>query len=162
MKIRNIAFTGYARSGKDTAAVPLIERGWQRLCFGDIIKRQVGPLTAQYLGISSRTEDDLEKTIIRPLLETWGEVNYDGVMQEFFRECEKYECVVNTRLVRVREANEWRRRGGIIVLIERPGVGPATNWERDMLFQLCDARLIDYRIENTTVEHLHKKVLALI
>ena len=37
-----IAFAGYAREGKDAAATRLINLGWKRIAFGDIIKRQIG------------------------------------------------------------------------------------------------------------------------
>ena len=36
-----IAFAGYAREGKDAAAMRLINLGWKRIAFGDIIKRAV-------------------------------------------------------------------------------------------------------------------------
>ena len=51
------------------------------------------------------TEDDTQKKKIRPILEQWGEVNYDGVMKEFFHTLPSR--AVNTRLVRLREAKEW-------------------------------------------------------
>jgi hypothetical protein len=100
-----IAFAGYAREGKDAAAQRLIADGWKRCAFGDIIKRQMDPLINHHLGFSAFTEDDTQKKKIRPILEQWGEVNYDGVMREFFDTLPAR--AVNTRLVRLREAKEW-------------------------------------------------------
>ena len=100
-----IAFAGYAREGKDAAAQRLITSGWKRCAFGDIIKAQLDPLMKEHLGFSAFTEDDTQKKQIRPILEQWGEVNYDGVMREFFDTLPPR--AVNTRLVRLREAKEW-------------------------------------------------------
>ena len=112
-----IAFAGYAREGKDAAAHKLISLGWKRIAFGDIIKRQLDPLVKQHLKFSAFTESDELKQLIRPILEQWGEVNYDGVMREFFDSLPTH--AVNTRLVRLREAKEWISRGGIILRIRR-------------------------------------------
>lgn len=155
-----VAFTGFARAGKDVAAQCLIDAGYKRVAFGDIIKRQIDPLVTQHLGFSAFTEDDSLKIKIRPLMELWGDMNYFGVMREFFDSLPPK--AVNTRLVRTQEANEWRRRGGIIVHISRPGSKPATGWERDRLCELQSAGLIDHTIENDgNVENLWSKVLAL-
>jgi len=152
-----IAFAGYAREGKDAAAQRLIADGWERCAFGDIIKRQMDPLINHHLGFSAFTEDDAQKKKIRPILEQWGEVNYDGVMREFFDTLPAR--AVNTRLVRLREAKEWMRRGGIILRIRRPGIEPATDWERDRLQELYDAGLIhDTLLNEGTVEQLWNRV----
>jgi len=152
-----IAFAGYAREGKDAAAQRLIASGWKRCAFGDIIKRQLDPLINHHLGFSAFTEDDTQKKQIRPILEQWGEVNYDGVMREFFDTLPAR--AVNTRLVRLREAKEWMWRGGIILRIRRPGIEPATDWERDRLQELYDGGVIhDTLLNEGTVEQLWNRV----
>lgn len=158
VKFPRIAFVGFGNVGKDEAAKALYLLLFHKCAFGDIIKRQIDPLVQKYFGFSAFTENDGEKARIRPILEQWGEVNYDAITEEFFRNLP--ERAVNTRLVRVREARQWKDRGGIIVEIQRPGVGPATDWERDRLDELCAAGLIDYTIENDgTPEQLQQKVL---
>ena len=152
-----IAFAGYAREGKDAAAQKLITLGWKRVAFGDIIKRQIDSLVKEHLGFSAFTEDDTQKKQIRPILEQWGEVNYDGVMKQFFDTLPAR--AVNTRLVRVSEAKEWIKRGGIILRIRRPGVAPATDWEATRLQELYDGGVIhDTIINDGTVEQLHNRV----
>lgn len=141
-----VAFAGYARSGKDVAAQVLIEKGYKRVAFGDIIKRQVDGLVRQHLGFSAFTENDAQKRQIRGLLEQWGEANYDGVMKEFFDSLP--DRAVNTRLVRAREAREWLDRGGVIIRVRRPGILPATDWERERLSELYDAGLISAEVDN--------------
>jgi hypothetical protein len=147
-----IALTGYARVGKDEAAKALIGAGWVRRCFGDVIKGQVDQLVRQHLGYSAFTEDDTQKKQIRGLLEQWGDSNYAGVMREFFGTLPD-KCV-NTRLCRVLEALEWRRRGGLIVHIQRV-VGPdqmmqpaSTPWEESVVHSLWSANVIDYVLVN--------------
>lgn len=132
-KIR-IAFSGYAGAGKDTAASGLIKVGFKRVCFGDIIKRQLDPMIRENLGFSAFTEDRCQKRLIRGVLEQWGEANYDAITEEFFRELPDW--AVNTRLVRIREAKRWIEAGGYIIIVERPGVEPATQWEADRVREL--------------------------
>jgi hypothetical protein len=152
-----IAFAGVARAGKDEAAQALIAAGYERCCFGDIIKEQLDVLCCQHLGVSAFTEDDEQKQRIRPVLEAWGDVNADGIADEFFANLPS--LAVNTRLVRVREAKEWRNRGGLVVEIKRIGYGPASNWERDCLNELRQAGCIDATITNDgTIADLHAKV----
>lgn len=158
---RRVALTGYARSGKDTAALPLIQRGFARRCFGDIIKHQVDNLVKDNLGFSAYTEVDTQKNLIRPLLETWGDVNYAGVMSEFFAFLPPDS--VNTRLCRVEEAREWKRQGGIIVLVQRERNGetqPATTqWEHDVVQALELSEMIDIVLVNDgSIEDLHATV----
>lgn len=132
----HIAFAGYAGSGKDTAALRLIERGFKRVCFGDIIKRQIDPLIQEHLGFSAFTEDREQKTLIRGVLEQWGDANYEKIGEEFFRDLPP--LAVNTRLVRVREAEKWVDGGGIILVVNRPGVEPSSKWEEQCLKELVD------------------------
>lgn len=155
---KRIAFAGYAGVGKDEAAKPLIARGYKRCCFGDIIKKQIDPVVRQHLGFSAFTEDREQKKSIRRTLESWGEDNYDGIMREFFGNLP--ELAVNTRLVRTREAEEWRRQGGTIVLICRPGVAAATRWEEERLQELDACGFIDQVICNDgTAADLHLKMV---
>ena len=155
-----IAFAGYAGAGKDEAAIPLIQLGYTRKCFGDIIKRQLDPLIKTHFGFSAFTSNRTEKALIRRTLESWGEDNYEAIMAEYFKQIP--ERTVNTRLVRSREAQEWREHGGIVVLIERPGANGATDWERDRLKELYRASLIDRVICNRGgISELHQQISEL-
>lgn len=164
-----VALTGYSRAGKDEAGKVLIEAGWERRAFGDIIKRQLDPLVRQHLGHSAFTEDDKLKSNIRPVLEYWGEANYDNVMAEFFRDLPP-RCV-NTRLCRVREAREWRARGGVVVLVQRgkpvPGGrlemnSPHTEWESRMVRELLNGDAVDVVLVNDGgIDDLRRTMRAL-
>lgn len=151
-----IAFAGYARTGKDTAAEFLQKFGYARVAFGDIIKRQVDHLCVKHLGFSAFTQNDNEKSQIRGLLEQWGESNYEGIMNEFFSNLPSK--AVNSRIVRLKEAERWVRSGGAIVEIKRPGFGPATTWESERLSELRNSGLIDYTIEEEDRAELCRRV----
>lgn len=160
VKYPRIAFAGCAGAGKDLAAIPLYALGYRKHAFGDIIKRQLDPLVREYFGFSAFTEDRTQKARIRRTLESWGEDRYGEITVEYFETLP--ERAVNTRLVRVREAEEWVRRGGIILLLERPHVGAATPWEAERLQELEDSGLIAGTLHNDrTPEALHAKVVSI-
>jgi len=153
-----IAFTGYARAGKDEAAKILIDNGYTRRCFGDIIKEQLRPLCKEHMGIDTFTENNTDKNRIRGLLELWGDVNYADVFNEFFANLP--DMCVNTRLVRVREAIAWKERGGIILNVTRATIRPSSQWEFDRLAELQSAGLIDQNVVNHgTISQLHDQIL---
>lgn len=156
-----VALTGYSGVGKDESAKPLIDRGYVRHCFGDIIKSQVDPLIREYFGFSAHTDDRTQKAKIRRTLESWGEDNYDDIFYEYFAELP--EKAVNTRLCRVKEARAWKERGGIIIEIHNPRVPPSTQWEIGIMRELRDSGLIDKNINNNdTIQVLHELVLEAV
>jgi dephospho-CoA kinase len=155
-----IAFTGYGRAGKDEAAKTLIAAGYKRCAFGDIVKRQLDPLVQRHFGFSAFTENTQEKAQIRRTLEAWAEDNYETVRREFFRNLPSK--AVNTRLCRLREAEEWVSRGGIIVEVRRPGLRAETTWAGEQLADLREHRMIQCVVSNDgTVEELHAKIRKL-
>lgn len=155
-----IALTGYGGCGKDELARPLIEHGYTRKCFGDIIKRQMDDLVKRHLGFSAFTTDPEQKARIRPILEQWGECNYEGISQEFFQDLPEY-CV-NTRISRLSEIEEWLERGGVVVGVRRPGVTPQTEWERHLVYEQLRMGVVKLIICNdSTPAQLHRLIVDL-
>lgn len=152
-----IAFAGYARCGKDTACDALVPHGYKRVAFGDIIKRIIDPLCIKHAGFSAFTQDDEQKKLIRGMLEQTGEAFYDAITDEFFETIP--EKAVNGRIVRLREAYKWKERGGHIVMIVRPEVAPATEWEAARLAELQEAGVIDMTILNTDLNEFKEEVV---
>ena len=185
-----VAFAGYARCGKDEAGKAFIDLGYARRAFGDVIKKRMSHAPVTHLGtvlewvhknednptsdlltslyngfmqichqqICPFTENDIAKAIIRPILERYGEAFYDEILCEFMDELP--DKAVNTRIVRCKEAEEWRKRGGIIIEVVRGGAPPATAWERDRLEELRAARHLHATVFNLgTIEELHQKAL---
>lgn len=162
---RLIAFTGYAGSGKDEAAVPLIAAGYRRHAFGDVIKDIFDELVWKHLGFSAHTQDRAQKALIRGLLVHGGEAFYETVFTSYFHagfNRPESTPLVNTRLMRVREAERWKESGGIIIEVVRPGVHAAEPCEAAWLAEITLAGYIDHRIHNGgTVRALHQAVCAL-
>jgi hypothetical protein len=182
-----IALTGYSRCGKDVAADALVSIGYERRCFGDIIKHLVqiaGPSewegfaewlqetnrnsqrisqiatgwsVVKDLGYSPFTQDDDVKPMLRPILEDYGIWKYNEVVEQFFHNLPA-KCV-NSRLCRVDEGKMWRDRGGIIVKIIRPGNDSHTEVERIWMEELHEACLIDMVVGNDgDIHHLHEAI----
>jgi hypothetical protein len=159
--INRIAFCGYSRTGKDTAALPLLVAGYERRAFGDIIKRQIDTLVTHHMGFSAFTTISEEKAKIRRTLESWGEDNYDAILEEFFNELP--ERCVNTRLCRVREARRWIEEGGVLVEIARKPNLPHTEWEQRTMVEMRSLGLVSKVIHNDSTEaELHRHVSALV
>jgi len=93
------------------------------------------------------TEVDTEKAILRPLLERWGECFYLDIFNEYFDALP--QNAVNTRLVRIREAQEWVSRGGVLWMVLRPGKGPETPWIQARMHELIRAGVITGYVGNT-------------
>jgi hypothetical protein len=164
-KRKLIAFTGYAGAGKDEAAAPLIAAGWQRRAFGDVIKGIFDALVQEHLGFSAFTADRALKSRIRGLLVHGGEAFYDTVFDTYFHALftdDRLPPLVNTRLMRLREAVKWKECGGIIIEVVRPGVHAAEPCEAAWLAEISAAGHIDHRILNGgTVQALHQAVCAI-
>lgn len=160
-----VALCGYSGVGKDEAARALIGPvgvngcTYSRWNFGDLIKEAVDPIVRKHFGFSAFTENRDQKARIRRTLEAFGEDNYDNFFSEFFGRLPA--MAVNTRLVRVKEAEEWKARGGALIWIYRPGRMPATQWETDRQEELEMSGLIDVGIWNDgTPDELRDKFMT--
>ncbi len=92
-----VAFAGYAGAGKDEAAKALLEIGYTRRNFGDYIKAELDPLVQQCFGFSAFTEVRERKSMIRAILEQWGEARYDALLARMLEDLP--ERCVNTHLL---------------------------------------------------------------
>ena len=155
-----IAFTGFGRAGKDEAAKVLITAGYERCSLGNIIKAQLDPLVRRHFGFSAFTEDTGQKARIRRTLESWGEDNYEELQRSFFDSLPPK--AVNTRLCRLREAQDWVSRGGIIVEVRRPGIEAETSWVEEQMADLHQHKMIHSVVSNEgTIPELHAKIRGL-
>lgn len=94
------------------------------------------------------TEVDTEKAILRPLLERWGECYYSDIFTEYFDALP--QNAVNTRLVRVREAQEWVSRGGVLWMVIRPGKEAETPWMQARTMEIIRGGVITGYVGNTS------------
>ncbi len=157
-----VAFHGYARAGKDTAAQALTRayRGMTRVAFGDFIKADLDPILREYAGISAWTEDPEEKAAIRGVLVAAGYHRYPIYWARFKRHVSRLPRVVNARVFRLEECRWWVEQGGVIIEIQRPGVGPAEPREAEELERVRRAGLIHTTVVNDgTSEVLGRRVV---
>lgn len=164
-----VGIAGYARAGKDTAAQGLVDIGWTKAAFADPLKRALEILDpivdVDYDGIgvsTDRLSDDLTlvggwdvaKAVnpeIRRLLQVFGtEVGRNLFGEDFWVKQAldgAYPYTVFSDVRFKNEADAIREAGGIVIWVERPGVGPLNDHasENDL-----DRYLFDYYLENET------------
>ncbi len=161
-----VGLTGYARAGKDTAAGALLDGEWTRMAFADGVRDlalAIDPWVMceddSYEGerLSTWITDhgwDGAKALpnIRGLLQTIGKAVRDTVGPRAWVEAlENRWWAANrpdTVITDVRYPNEgaWiQRNGGIVIRIDRPGVGPVNGHESETL---VDAVVADAVVVN--------------
>ena len=124
MKRRFYGFAGYSRVGKDTAAELL---GIQRIGFADALKRDLYPLLYP-LGL----DVDADKDWVRPLMVEYGRLARAVQPDYWMQRLEWPEGDGPVAATDCRYQNEVAyilSMGGQVVLIERPGHGPANDEE---------------------------------
>ncbi|TDE87372.1 hypothetical protein [Deinococcus sp. S9] len=120
--------------------------------FADFFERVLLPFEHHDLMTDAFTENDHEKRIIRPILEHGGELIYDHIFQAYFAEVdaalERGDRIVNTRLVRLPEAQAWVERGGVIYVVHRKDWPAASDWEGKHLLALEESGLVTGHLMN--------------
>jgi hypothetical protein len=145
--MRLIGLSGYARSGKDTAYALLKESGWQKVAFAE-------PMREFLYRLNPIVDEDHTNNVIRikEVIDSYGWDGYKetvhgaemrGLMQRLGTECGRallgdniwIDTALNgldaqgsyavTDCRFVNEAFAIHQRGGKVIRINRPGVGPA-------------------------------------
>ena len=149
-----VGLAGYAGSGKDTAAEALVGLGWERVAFADRIKavaaaafgwngekNEAGRRLLQDLGFAARLYLGSD-VWVRAALEHAG----------------PRPVVTDVRFPA--EAKAIKDSGGIVVRIDRPGVGPVNDDHSEVAL---DGWSYDARIVNdSTVEELHDQIVNVL
>jgi hypothetical protein len=163
-----IGISGFARSGKDTfyerckLMLGLIKQESKRYSFADALKGELDELLIKYTGISAFTDKDDEKSIIRPLLVTYGtdirrKLNpncwIDSISSGVNLHLQQNNYVFITDVRFLNEAEWIKNQGGTVINIVREGIGPANHDEQEQYDLFKD--LIDYTISWPTFGHNH-------
>lgn len=125
-----IGLCGYAQSGKDTAAANM--PNWHRFAFADALKADLLTLLAD---VGCNLSDADHKAKARPLLVAWGATARAFCpaywIERLFRAVDfaQRDRVVISDVRYPNEVLEILARGGQVVRIERPGIGPANSEE---------------------------------
>lgn len=140
-----IGLAGYARSGKNEAAEALVQYGWKQAAFADKLREFLlavdpvipGPYGTGNLRLSTLIRDvgwEYAKDHypeVRALLQRTGTeagrrlLGPNVWVDALFRELEDVPALVITDVRFPSEARAVADRGGVVIRIERPGVGPA-------------------------------------
>lgn len=181
---RIVGLSGYAQSGKDTAAQGLIEIGFTRIAFADIL-RQVAYALDPYVNLNeigqsvrfghfqrlSRVIDNQGWDIAK---EKYPDVRrtLQRLGTEAGRDILGTDIWVNTALdnahgdivvTDVRFPNEVRgieERGGIVIRIIRPGIGPKNDHASETSLDNYD---FNYWVTNDgTSEQLQERVVRMV
>jgi hypothetical protein len=144
--MRLVGFSGYARAGKDTAYSLLAEQGWQRVAFAEPMREflyRLNPMVGDNGRGAIRIADVIDRVGWDGYKETLHGKEMRGLMQRLGTECGRellgdniwVDTALNgldpqgsyavTDCRFVNEATAIRDRGGKIIRINRPGVGPA-------------------------------------
>lgn len=145
-----VAFSGYARAGKDTAVQVLRTEGFRRVAFADVMRDfllRLNPIIGESgrAGRPVRVDNVIDRFGWDGYKESIYKDEIRGLLQRLGTECGRqliYEDVwVDAALNSldpdgmyavsdcrfVNEAEAVRKRGGKIIRINRPGVGPANS-----------------------------------
>lgn len=145
-----LAFCGFATVGKDTIAQEFVQNdGFERHGFADALKEilyELNPLIF-HKGLYYRTQDLVDRlgweeakkiTEVRQLLQRLGTeagrkaLGEDVWVNTLFSQPHKARLVIPD-LRFENEANEVRRRGGIVIRVMRDGVGPVNDHSSDQI-----------------------------
>ncbi len=180
-----IGLSGYARSGKDTAAGALLDRGWQRKAFADKLREFLYALDPALM-TPWNTGSEGACHSLRPLVDALGWEKAKGLpeVRALLQRCGTEagrgvlgaDVWVNavlsnltgpTVITDVRFWNEAQRiqaAGGLVIRITRPGVGPACAPGTPSGVHTSETALDDYPgfdasiVNDGTPEALHAKI----
>lgn len=179
---RVVGLTGYAGSGKDTAAAGLIAAGYRPMAFADGV-RELALAVDPWILVPLLTPEPMRLSLlvakrgwhwaktnvpeVRAILQNIGKGVRDLVGSDSWVAAMGARWLAAGRpdvvITDVRYPNEaaWvRRLGGFVIRIERPGVGPANDHESETL---VDAIRPDTGfINDGTPEQLQQEVARVV
>lgn len=176
-----VGLNGFARSGKDTAALPLLAAGFTRIALADPLRAALvtlNPLMPDGLRLTQALGEhpdwDWAKahpvygTEVRELMQRmgtevarqqWGDTFWTDRAEVSISQLAPSPVVITD--VRFPNEAQWcRQMGWPVVRITRPGVGPVNSHTSD---QGLPDHLVDAEIANDgTIEQLHDRIRHLL
>lgn len=154
-----IGISGAARAGKDTLCRALIREfkklnliASRRSIAGDTVKKDLQDLLMQKLNIDSFTENNSEKTLIRPLLVEYGKIMRNNTNGRYFIDKFEYSKNVINIIPDIRYAEYsndevfWLKNEtkGLLIYLEREEIFDANETEKinnKIIKNLADHRI---------------------
>ncbi len=166
-----IGFSGFARAGKDTCADITKEMlpGYSRSSFAHRLKYECSLMLSMVDDDFPNLFETEDKVKYRDFLVFWGKFRRKQQEDYWIKnlEDEKSNPVSTKTIISdVRYPNEaqwiWKQ-GGIVILVERPGVGPANEEEGQSIQTIILERHYNYVLLNDgSLEDLKEKIIKLI
>lgn len=159
-----IAFTGYARVGKDTAGG---FTGYKRMAFADALKMEMAGFLRNMYQINAFKMTPEQKELIRWALVGHGKTMrtlYPGYWIEYVeRDMPEDKDIVITDLRYLDEAEWVHKQGGKVVWILRPGYEAANEEEKLSIQAIRHHHMVDIVLDNSgTLEDLKEKVRKIV
>ena len=152
MKKQHIGLIGLAGSGKDTAALALMDRGWKRIAFADALKGR-----ALYLGWDGR-KDDRGRQLLCDIGMAMRAYEPNHWIDHARGAMRGRPCVF-TDVRFQNEADFVRSEGGIIVRVIREGLAVGDHEsEAGQLAIRSDQSVLN----DGTIERLHAQLLEIV
>jgi hypothetical protein len=149
---QHIGLIGWAGSGKDTAALALMDRGWKRIAFADALKGR-----AIYLGWDGR-KDDRGRRLLQDVGMAMRAYDPNHWIDHARAAMRGRPCVF-TDVRFANEADFIRAEGGIIVRVIREGLEVGEHESEAGQLAIRS----DQSIRNDgTIEHLHAQLLDIV
>jgi hypothetical protein len=173
---RIVGLTGYASAGKDAAAAGLVAEGWTRQAFADPVRSMAlaidpwifmgaGNLRLSFLVGNFGWDEMKRHTEVRRLLQAIGtdgvrvHLGADAWVQAFELARDRRSNTVAPDVRFPNEADHIRRHGGIVIRIDRPGVGPVNGHASENV----DSLQVDATVVNDgTIDQLQDRVAELV
>ena len=143
-----IGLTGYAGSGKDTAALGLIELGWERLAFAD-------PLKECMLALNPIVTAAPDEHILRKQIEAGVTELTPGYGVTYLRLAQAVEAVGWTEAKKLTEIRRLLQVFGTEVVRDHFGFDTWVNYARAHMLPGIDYVFTDVRFSNE-VEMIHR------
>lgn len=181
-----VGLTGYASAGKDAAAEGLVAAGWMRQAFADPVRSMalaIDPIIAATIGdrgdlfpykgclrlttiVQNFGWDEAKGiTEVRQFLQRLGtdavrvHLGADAWVRAFDLARDRRANTVAPDVRFPNEADHIQRMGGIVIRIDRPGVGPVNGH----VSEAVDGLEVDATVVNDgTIDQLQARVLALV
>jgi hypothetical protein len=174
-----VGLVGYAGSGKDTAAQILINQGWAKIGFANALRELIGTLVGIQPHLLNSQELKQQECpqfpgyTYRQILQIAGtewvrSLNPDFWVEEAkrridFQSRQNTDGVVLTDVRFLNEAVAIMEWGGILIAIERPGVGAVNGHASEkeiggIIRDYCEAKIFN----SGTVEELQETLVKVI
>jgi len=147
----NIGLIGFAGSGKDTAALGLMDRGWRRVAFADALK-----MKAIGMGWDGKKDERGRRLLCDLGMAMRAYDPYHWIDLAKLSQVSKPFVVTDVRFQN--EADVIRAQGGIIVRVVRLGIESGQHESEAGQTQVRSDQSI---INDDSIQHLHAQLLAI-